>query len=468
MRKVDLKMKEQHKYDIIKKLVETNGNKKRAAIELNLGIRQINRLIAGYRAYGKEFFIHGNRGKEPANKISFELEQEIIDLYNSKYFDCNFTFFVELLEEFENIKVSLSYVKKILNKHYIFSPKTHKDVKRRIIKELRNQQEQCSSKKECAELQSVIVSLQDAHPHQPRSKYFGEELQMDASEHLWFGDTKTFLHIAIDDSTSQIVGAYFDNQETLNGYYQITKQILKDYGIPYLIKTDRRTVFEYKKKSTPSDEDDTFTQYSYACSQLGIQIQSCSTPEFKGRVERTFGTLQSRLPVELRLAGVTTIQEANTFLKEFIKKFNKKFALCINNTKSVFDNQVDEEKINLILAVLSERTIDTGHAIKYHKKLYRTLDKNGNNIFYGKGTKCIVIKTLNNELYASIDNEIYYLEEIPVRQEKSPNFDEIEPMPMKPIKRKIPDMNHAWRRKSFEQFVAKQKHRIEKELEEIA
>lgn len=81
------------------------------------------------------------------------------------------------------------------------------------------------------------------------------------------------------------------------------------YGIPYLIKTDKRTVFEYKKKASSRVEEDTFTQYSYACKQLGIQIQTSSVPEFKPRVERLFQTLQQRLPQALRLAQITTIDE---------------------------------------------------------------------------------------------------------------------------------------------------------------
>ena len=105
MRKVILRMKEQRKYEVIKKLVETNGNKKRAAVELDLSLRQINRLIAGYITYGKEFFIHGNRNKIPQNKISYELKQKIVELYETKYFDCNFTFFKELLLEHENINL---------------------------------------------------------------------------------------------------------------------------------------------------------------------------------------------------------------------------------------------------------------------------------------------------------------------------------------------------------------------------
>ena len=466
MRKVELRMNEEKKYKVIKKLVETNGNKKRAAVELDVTVRQINRMIAGYKAYGKEFFVHGNRGRQPQHTLTPELKQQIINLYTSKYWDCNYRFFTELLARHENITVSESAIRNILIEEYLISPKCQRKTRRRIKKELQQQKEVATSKKEIEQIQANIVSIEDAHPSQPRSAYFGEELQMDACEHLWFGNSKTSLHLAIDDSTSQVVGAYFDYAETLNGYYHITEQFLSKYGIPYMIKTDRRTVFEYKKKNSPSDEDDTFTQYSYACSQLGIAIETSSVPEFKPRVERMFETLQARLPIELRLAGITTIEEANAFLPKFFQEFNKQFALCINNTKSVFDNQVDGETINLTLSVLSQRTVDSGHSIKYHNKLYKTIDKNGNNIFYAKGTKCMVIKTLNGELYASVDKDIYVLEEIPETLDKSPNFDIV--VAIKPIKRKIPNMNHPWRKKSFETFVTKQAHRIEQQLEREA
>ena len=93
----------------------------------------------------------------------------------------------------------------------------------------------------------------------------------------------------------------------------------------------------------------------------------------------------------------------------------------------------------------------------------KVTDKDGNNIFYAKGSKCMVIKTLNGELYASFDKEIYVLEEIPDIAEKSPDFDVVDPI--KPIKRTIPNMSHPWRKKSFEAFVSKQQHRIELQLE---
>lgn len=458
MRKVELRMNEEYKYKIIKKLVETNGNKQRASIKLKRSIRQIDRMIAGYKKYGKEFFVHGNRGRKPSRALSENLKTEIELLYTSKYFDCTYTAFREYLETRENIKLSLDEVRVILRDRYIFSPRTHKSTKRKFRKKIEEEMKQ-ANKKEKIQLKNKIVLSEEAHPRQPRCQYFGEELQMDACIHRWFGNEKTALHAVIDDATGQILGLYFDKEETLNGYYNITHQILSKYGIPYLIKTDKRTVFEYKKKASSKVEEDTFTQYAYACKQLGIQLETSSVPEFKPRVERLFQTLQQRLPQELRLAGICTIEQANQFLSTYIKRFNDKFALCINNNKSVFENQPSEEKINLTLAVLFQRIVDSGHSIKYNNTYYRFINKVGRPIYFNKGTKCIVIKAFDGNLYATVDESIFALEKISEVQAKSENFDEIEET--KERKVYIPKMIHPWRGKSFEEFIKTQKHRIE-------
>lgn len=229
MRKVVLTLKESEKYLTIKKLVETNGNKKRAATKLELSVRQINRLIAGYKEFGKEFFVHGNRGRKPAHALSEDDKNQIEDLYNTKYFDCTYTQFTEFLAERENIFVSIDEVRCILKERYILSPRSHKITRKNIKKLLQQQKNQATSKKEIAKIQANIVATEDAHPRQPRCIYFGEEVQIDASDHIWFGNQKSQLHAAIDDSTGQVLAAYFDKQETLNGYYNIFHQILTKY-----------------------------------------------------------------------------------------------------------------------------------------------------------------------------------------------------------------------------------------------
>nr|WP_242954374.1 ISNCY family transposase [Clostridium oryzae] len=381
----------------------------------------------------------------------------MVDLYRTKYEDSNLTHFSELLEEFEGIKVSATTIRSILMKEFILSPKANRSSKKALHKKLEAMKKDTRSKKEATIIQSAILDIDDAHPRRPRSAYFGEMLQMDASLHLWFGQDKSQLHIAVDDATGTIAGAYFDTQETLNGYYNVLYQVLTNHGIPYMFYTDRRTVFEYKQKKSPSVEEDTFTQFGYACNQLGIEIKTSSIPQAKGRVERLFQTLQSRLPIELRLAGISSIEQANEFLNSYIKKFNAQFALPVDNIKSVFEKQSNLKKINLTLAVLASRKVDNGCCIKYNKQYYLPVDTNGYPVYYHKGTSGVVIKAFNNELYFCVNEKVYALELLPNHAPSSKNFDLVE-APKEPKKRYIPPMSHPWKQASFEQYCNQQVH----------
>ena len=413
MKRIDLKMNEQHKYEVIKSLVDHDGNKIAAAVKLGCTPRHINRLIKKYKEKGKEAFVHGNRGRKPVHSFTEEQKLEIITIYNNKYFDATFAYACELLAENDGIYISPSAFTKIMYENFITSPRTTKAVRKRLAKELRSQQKTVNSKQKQDELQAAIVSVEDSHSRRPRCAYFGEMLQMDASVHPWFGDTRTNLHIAIDDSTGQLLGAYFDEQESLNGYYHVFHQILTKHGIPAMFYTDRRTVFEYRNKKMDKAELDTYTQFSYACKQLGVEIKTTSIAQAKGRVERAFQTLQQRLPIAMRLAGVTTLDEANIFLNSYIKEYNARFALPINSTKSVFEKQPDNETINQILAVLTERSVDCGHCIKFQKQYYRTMDRQGLQVHYHKGTKGLVIQTFDKRLLFSVNDKVYELEAVP-------------------------------------------------------
>lgn len=451
-------MDENQKYEIIKKLVDTSGNKKTAALKISCSDRHINRLIKGYKEQGKAFFIHGNHGRQPAITIPLETRQLILNLYREKYFNCNFMHYAELLAEKEMINISVSSISSILRTEFIVSPKATRSTKKSVKKELRLLQSKTKSKKKVALLQKTILDLDEVHPRHPRCPNFGEMLQMDASVHLWFGETKTQLHIAVDDSTGAILGAYFDEQETLNGYYHVFHQVLCNYGIPYQFFTDRRTVFEYKKKHETAIEKDTFTQFGYACKQLGVDIRTSSVAQAKGRVERMFNTLQSRLPVELRLENVTSIQQANQFLSSYLKKFNLQFALPIDSIKSVFEIQPDMEKINLTLAVLSSRKIDNGSCLKYQNEYYLPVNSHGLPVHHRKGTTAMVIKAFDGELYSCIGNEVYALELLPEHKLSSTAFD-LAKLPDLPKKKYIPAMNHPWRRSYFEKYTKSQSHR---------
>lgn len=453
MRKVELRMNEQEKYEKIKYLVDKCGNKQRVAIELGITIRQINRLIKIYKEKGKAGFIHGNRSKQPVNTLDNSISNEIILLYDTKYQGCNFNHFKELLEERENIRISYSPLYNILMGNGFVSPKIQRKTKRKLAKEKLKKSLPNKTDEELNVIVNHEVALEDSHPRKERSKYFGELQQMDASQHVWFDDFKSHLHLAIDDATGTITGAFFDIQETLFGYYNVYKQILENYGIPYKFLTDNRTIFDYNSTKNKTPEKDVLTQFGYACKIFGTDLETTSVSQAKGRVERVFGTLQSRLISELRLEGTTTIEEANEYLtKIFIPKFNQKFTLPIKNYTSVFETIPCKEKINYTLAVLSPRKIDNGNSIKYKKTYYQPYLENKLICFKPK-TECLVIKAFNGDLLVTIDEKVYELRELKINSKVSVNFNEVVETVAK--QKYIPPMSHPWKSVSFKKQMLK-------------
>ena len=462
MRKVELRMNEEYKYKIIKKLVETNGNKKRAASQLNCTVRTINRLIIKYKTNGKSAFVHGNRGRLPSTTIPLDMKNKIVSLYINEFSNSNFSHFCEIVHREFNIKISDTTLNKWLRDEDVISPKARRHTKKLLKQQLKIKMKNSKSKKVKNDLKDSIALIDenDAHPRRPRSKYAGEMIQMDASSYYCIENEIWHLHVAIDDADGKIVGAYFDYQETLKGYYNVLYQILNNHGIPALFYTDKRTVFEYKRKDRAFDDEDTFTQFSYACHNLGIDIKTTSVPQAKGRVERLNQTLQSRLPVELKYARITNIEDANEFLNSYIKKFNDQFALQLNTTKSVYEKQPDIEEINHTLAVLSPRKIDAAHCIRFKNKYYLPVSSENIKRHFRNKTECMVIEAFDGSLYVNILDTLYLMEEVPEHEHFSKEFDDDTDIKEKPVKKKyIPPITHPWKRMSFNNYVQKQKHR---------
>lgn len=398
------------------------------------------------RRYRKELLenpnanlVHKNRGREPANKTDHEL---IWQLYCKKYYGMNISYFCEKLEENENMKISEGLVRVVFKEHDEFSVKAWHRTKNELRKRLRELKKLTKRQKEVLVQLETEPYVRTTHPTQPRSKYFGEELQMDASIHLWFGTKKCALHTSIDDATGLIVGAWFDYQETRAGYYQITRQFLTKYGLPLLIKTDKRTVFEYKKKNDKDMAEDTMTQYQHVCQTLGIELQCSSSPQFKPRVERSYGTLQGRLPFELKEAGVTTIDEANAFLEKYIKKFNRQFAIC-EGIKGVWV-EVTKDQIDSALVTIAKRTVDCGNGIRLNNKYYGTFDSYGNQIFIKPKTKVSVITMMDRAIYAMHDDKLLAMDIISERQKISDMMDFYMDKPAA-RKKYIPPYDSIWR-----------------------
>ena len=456
MRKVELNMDQKYRYELIKQLSDTNGNRLAVALKLRCSLRTVHRLVYRYRSEGKSAFIHKNTHHPPKTTFSPLLKEVVLQYFQTDVSDANVVHFAELVLRKFSVKIHPETLRLWLLERNIVPLSAHRVTKHRVLRTLKAHQAS-ASKKERKHLDNQIKQLEypDVHPRRPRCAYFGELLQMDASTHVWFGERYAFLHIAVDDATSTIVGAHFDTEETLNGYYQVLHHVLNTYGIPVKILTDRRTIFEYKK--APTKIEDTFTQFAFACQRLGIELQTSSVAQAKGRVERMFKTLQSRLIIELRLHGVTTLEEANHFLETYVPQLNHQFALQFDSNKSVFEAQPSRDEINLILARNAIRSVDRGQCVRFNNHHYQMLDRFGHAVYFTPRTELRIILTFDGRLIAANDEQLFALLEVPQHVALSPTFDP-PAVTVKPKKPWIPAMDHPYKRASYLAYLEKKKH----------
>ena len=130
------------------------------------------------------------------------------------------------------------------------------------------------------------------------------------------------LLLAIDDATGTVVNAMFCELENTRSYFLLLERLVRRRGIPLALYADRHAVFKY---TPPSEAAGAPTQFTRAMDELGVQLIFALSPQAKGRVERAAGTFQDRLVTELRLAGATTIDDANRVLEDFLPRFNGRF-----------------------------------------------------------------------------------------------------------------------------------------------
>ncbi|MGX7017317.1 ISNCY family transposase, partial [Pseudolactococcus raffinolactis] len=361
----------------------------------------------------------------------------------------NIKHFTEILAEIEDIHYSDTTIRAIIYSDGLLSPKSQRKTRRRIKARRKKKASETLETALLPKAHERLELVEKAHPSRPRKKYRGELLQMDASSYQWFGGQITHLHVAIDDASGNIVGAYFDTQETLKGYYHVLHQILSKHGIPVAFLTDKRTVFEYHKKATQKMEDDTLTQFGFACHQLGIDIKTSSIPQAKGRVERLNGTLQSRLPIDLQRAGITTIEAANDFLSKWVRQFNRKFG---NKTKeTVFEQAPSASRINLFLARVAKRVVDSGHHIRYNNYFYLPI-KGNQEMYFTKKSKALVIEAFDGHIYINIEDKIYTSRKLLDHEIYSQEFDQA-PENKKERPKYIPPQSHPWKLVSFEKYL---------------
>ena len=445
---MELNSKEQKTYDTIAKIMNNELTRKEAMFELHKSRQQIYNLIKVYNEQGIDGFVHKNRGRAPVNKLNSQLIKEIENLYLDEYYDYNFEAFYDELSENKKYKgkydISYSSLHMYFLNDDIISPVAHKETIKLYNEKLNN----AINKKEDVQeeklelFQSRQIAFEKAHIRRSSNRYaFGQEVQMDASPKIWFGDVITHLHLAVDKGTKKVLFGWFEYEEITRAYFILLYNIIINYGIPKRIKTDNRTTF-----SNQENEVNT-TQFGRICIELGIELITTSIATAKANVERENKTFKDRLIAELRHEDITNIDEANRYLNEvFIPKMNKKFSYEIDERTSMMkQNNYSEQELNLIISERTIRIIDNASSIKYGNKYYVPVDSDtGEVVSYMRKTECIVILTYNAELWCKIENNFYLLEEIEDRNatmKKEIDSD-------KPIERKkiIPPKNHPWRK----------------------
>ena len=443
---ISLSEKEQEKYNVIQKVVSGEYTKEKAVELLGIGIRQINRLIIKFKEEGKEGFIHKNKGRESKRKISFEIKEEIINLYITEYFDYNFTHFYEEIQD----KYAISYktLDNILTEADIISPEAqHKTIKlynasmRKAIKEKNITQKQLKLYK--------IRQEEEKQKHIRRSSLlynFGQEIQMDAAFAMWYDNKARALHLAVDKATKKVLYGWFDIQETTRGYFKMLMNLILNYGIPKKIKTDKRGTFSINNVKTKSNLNT--TQFGRICKKLEINLESSSDPLFKPNVERENKTFKGRLIAELRHKNIKDDKKANDYLNNvFIPKINKLFSYDIVPEKNdMLENTYTYDELNIIISEQYTRKIDNASSIKYKNNYYIPIDiETGEIMSFPQNTICTITIAYDNTLWCYIRENLYKLFKINAPEKKVYQKTTKTQEEINRSKAHKPAPNHPWR-----------------------
>jgi hypothetical protein len=235
-------------------------------------------------------------GKPSDKRIPLATVEEVLRLYQETYFDLNIRHFHEKLGEEHGITLSYTWVQKALQGAGLVA----RGRKRRKHRRRRE-----------------------------RRPMPGMLLHIDGSKHQWFGDERWYDLIVILDDASEIYYAQLVEEESTRTVMEGLRTVIDNKGLFCALYSDRGSHFFVTPKAGEKVDKHRLTQVGRALKELGIQMIPAYSPQARGRSERSFGTWQGRLPQELRLAEITTLQGANDFLhKHYVQVFNQKFAVA--------------------------------------------------------------------------------------------------------------------------------------------
>ena len=296
--------------------------------------RHFRRLRDRYEAEGAEGLVDRRLGRASARRAPVDQIAWVLDLYRTRYWDFTAKHFHEHLVRDHGFTLGYTWTKGQLHKAGLV-----KKAKRR-----------------------------GAHrKKRPRRPLPGMLLFQDGSSHRWLVDLGRDLDLiaTMDDATGELLSAFLVEEEGTLSSFRGLKEVIETKGLFCSLYTDRGSHYFLTSKAGGKVDKQRLTQVGRALSQLGIEHIASYSPEARGRIERLFGTLQGRLPQELRLAAVTTIEEANRYIAEtFLPTFNARFAVPAAEPGSAFLAYVGRA-LEDILAIQQDRQVQNDNTVRY-------------------------------------------------------------------------------------------------------
>ena len=343
--------KEVKQIELFEQLKRKEIKQARVAKLLGLSVRQIKRKFRRYKLYGPKSLVHKGRGKVSNNKIDQKKINEAMDTIRVSYSDFAPTLAYEKLVEEHGFNHSLTTLRSEMVKEGVWKPKQRSKAR--------------------------------VHQLRERRACFGELVQLDGSPHTWFEDRgpRCNLNVTIDDATGRCV-FMFSKTETTQDYFKLLEKYFTKHGLPAALYVDKHSIFRVNtptnldlKKPNKNDEFEGLTQFGRAIKELGIELIFAQSPEAKGRVERVNRTLQNRLVKELRLKGISTIEEANKFLPQFIEKFNDKFCVQPRSSVNAHKELSNSQDLTKILCAKEKRTLSRNLTFQYQNTIFQVKTK---------------------------------------------------------------------------------------------
>lgn len=369
MENVTLSSKQQARVEIISRVESGRLSKQEAAQLLGVSRRQVDNILRRFREEGVRSVVHGNTGRTPVHKTRPETVETILRLAGEggPYHDLSVPHLRLYLAREHGISITRPTLDRLLRTHGVRLTRR----RRRTIPRKRRQ----------------------------RSPAEGMLVLIDASPHAWLEDRGPRLTLigAVDDATGKVLYLSFQLTENLHGYLRLLRSLLLEHGLPIALYHDRHTIFRSPKEATVEDQLDgraPRSQFGLVLDLLGIESIAAHSPQAKGRIERLWGILQDRLVKELRLAGITTLEEANAFLTEFIRRHNAEFAIPPADPNPAWTQLERGMDLDYYLSERQTRVVRPDHTISWMGDCIQLLHLRGHAV--RPGAKVTVHRTIDD------------------------------------------------------------------------